>query len=108
MAKAKEKAVNYTAEQIERLKAVYTGADNKGEVAALSAELGKAEPSIRAKLASLGLYVAADKASVKSDRVTKEALVDQIGAIVGLNEAEREGLAKATKTAIEKVLAKLA
>lgn len=107
---AKEKAVNYTAEMIETLRAGYTGTDNAKEVEALAAATGKTPASVRAKLASLGLYKAAEKATSKEEgeKVTKTILTDAIGEIVGLAEHEREGLAKATKSALEKVLAKLA
>jgi hypothetical protein len=108
MAKAKVKVENYTPEQVAALKAGYTGTDNKGEVKALAASLGKSEASVRAKLAAEKVYKSSAKAEAKSDRVTKEALVEQVAAVVGLNEPEREGLYKATKPAIEKILARLA
>jgi hypothetical protein len=106
---AKVKAVNYTAEQIEVLKAEYTGADNAAEVAALSAKLGKTPASVRAKLASLKLYKSAEKsAGEDTERVTKMVIAEAIGEKVGLKEHEVEGLAKSTKSALEKVLAGLA
>lgn len=105
---AKAKVVNYTDAQIAILRAEYVGADNAAEVAALSAKLGKTPASVRAKLASLKLYKAAEKSDEASERITKTVLVDAIGEKVGLSEAEREGLVKSTKSALEKVLATLA
>jgi hypothetical protein len=104
---AKTKAVNYTDEQVAILKAGYTGTDNKGEVKALAAEVSKPEASVRAKLANLGIYVKDVAEKAIADRVSKRDLVEKVGRVVGLTEAEQEGLEKATKTAIEKVLAKL-
>jgi hypothetical protein len=104
---AKEKAVNYTEAQVARLKEVYTGADNKAEVEALATELGKSPASVRAKLSSEGLYKTVEKAE-KTDKVTKRAIVEAIGVKVELKDHEMDGLEKATKAALEKILAKLA
>lgn len=101
---AKEKAVNYTAEQVEVLKSSYTGADNSGEVKALAEKLGKTPASVRAKLANLGLYKSEEKAEEKSDRVTKLVIAEAIGEKIALLEHEVEGLAKAPKAALDKVL----
>jgi hypothetical protein len=108
MVKIKEKATNYSAGQIDLLREMYTGADNAGEVEAISKATGKTPASVRAKLASLGLYKSKESAAVAGDKVTKIAIVDKIGDVVGLAEHEREGLTKATKAALEKILAKLA
>lgn len=106
---AKEKAVNYTEAQVEVLKSEYTGTDNATEVAAIAAKIGKTPASVRAKLASLKLYKAADKAETsKEDRVTKRVIVEAIAEKVGLVDFEIDGLEKATKSALEKVLANLA
>ena len=105
---SKEKAVNYTEAQIAIIREMYTGADNVNEVEAISKATGKTPASVRAKLASLGLYKSNEATGKNTDKVTKDAIVDKIGTAVGLAEHEREGLAKATKAALEKILAKLA
>lgn len=106
---AKVKTSNYTPEMIETLKAGYTGADNASEIAALSTATGKTPASVRAKLASLGLYKAAERAdSGDAERITKQVIAEAIGQRVGLMEHEVEGLSKATKSALDKVLAALA
>jgi hypothetical protein len=108
MAKAKAKVVNYSDADLSILKAGYTGSDNAAEVSALASKLNKTPASIRAKLASLKIYVKAEKADEASERVTKSAIVEDIAKVVDLSEAEIEGLTKATKSALEKVLANLA
>jgi len=104
---AKEKVKNYSDADIAVLKSGYTGLDNKAEVAKLAAELGKTPQSVRAKLSNMGVYVKEEKESAKADRTNKTAIAESIGAAVGLKEHEIEGLAKATKSALEKVLAAL-
>lgn len=103
----KVKTANYSEAQIAELKSGYTGSDNVAEVAALAEKLGKTPASVRAKLSSMGLYKTAEKADSETDRVTKRVLVEKVGEIVGLSEAEVDGLEKATKSALEKVLARL-
>lgn len=103
----KVKATNYTEAQLAALRAGYTGADNSKEVLALAGELGKTAASVRAKLASLGLYVKTEKVAAKTAGENKTALADAIAEKVGLLEHEAEGLAKAPKAALAKVLAAL-
>ena len=104
---AKVKAVNYSAEQIAVLTSEYKGVDNAAEVAALATKLNKSPASVRAKLASLKLYKAEKPVSEKSEKVTKEVIASAIAEKVGLKEHEVEGLAKATKSALEKIMAAL-
>lgn len=109
MAKVAKKVANYTEADLSVLKADYTGADNAGEVAAIATKLGKTPASVRAKLASMKLYKTAEKADkADSERVTKMVIAEAIAVKAGLKEHEVEGLAKATKSALEKVLANLA
>ena len=99
----KEKAANYSEADIAVLKSGYTGGDNAVEVPALATKLGKSAASVRAKLANMGLYVKAEKAEPKGDGAKKEAIASAIGAVVGLLDHEVEGLAKATKSPLEKI-----
>ena len=105
---AKTPKVNYSEADLSVLRSEYTGADNAKEVAALSVKLGKSPASVRAKLASLKLYKTAKVEKASDERVTKEVLAASIGERVGLKDFEVEGLAKATKSALEKVFAALA
>lgn len=106
---AKVKAANYSVEDIATLTAGYVaGEDNKSQVSVLAAKLGKTTNSVRAKLANLGLYQAEKKAASTSTRVKKADIVAGIAAKVeGLNEADCDGLEKATSGALTKVLASL-
>lgn len=101
------KTANYTAEMEATLKQMYTGKDNSTEVAAIATALGKTPQSVRSKLAQMGVYVAKETAKTKRDGSTKAEIAEAIAAEVGLNEAEAEGIAKATKSALEKVLQRL-
>lgn len=102
------KQANYTAEQITYMTETYTGKDNKSEVAAIAETVGKSQASVRAKLANLGLYVKAEAtATAKGNGITKATIAEAIATEAGLSEAEVEGLTKATKSALEKVLARL-
>lgn len=106
---AKAKAVNYNEAEIAVLHSDYTGADNATEVAAIAEKLGKTPASVRAKLANLGIYKKAEEVSDgDGERITKMVIAEAIGQRIGLLEAEVEGLAKAPKAALSKVLAKLA
>lgn len=100
----KAKAANYTAEMEATLRAGYTGADNKAEVNALAAAIGKTPASVRAKLSTMGIYQKAEATSTAKSGDNKMQLAERIGAVAGLKDFEVEGLAKATKGALEKVL----
>lgn len=101
------KTVNYTDAQLDILRAEYTGADNSAEVAAIAEKVGKTPASVRAKLANLGIYKPNQK-SEETERVTKTVIAEAIGQRIGLLEAETEGLAKAPKAALDKILAAIA
>jgi hypothetical protein len=106
---AKAKVVNYSEKDLDILRAEYTGADNSVEVPAIAEKLGKTPASVRAKLANLGIYKKAEEsADGDGERITKMVIAEAIGQRIGLLEAEVEGLAKAPKAALSKVLAKLA
>ena len=105
----KVKTANYTEQDIAVLKAGYTGADNVSEVAAIATATGKTPASVRAKLASLGLYMKAEAGNAgEGERITKQVIAEAIGQKIGLQEHEVEGLSKAPKAALDKVLAALA
>ena len=106
---ATKKAANYTPEMIKTIETMYTGKDNKAEVVAIAAKIGKTPASVRSKAADLGIYVAAGKAKTESGRVKKSDIVADIAkALGGLSEAEQEGLEKATAVPLQKILDRLA
>lgn len=102
------KAAKYSEADLETLRKGYTGVDNTAEVAALAQATGKSPASVRAKLASMGLYRKAEAVEAEGERITKMVLAESIGEKVDLLDHEVEGLAKASKSALAKVLAKLA
>lgn len=104
---AKVKAVNYTEAQIATMREMYQGVDNKAEVTAIATATGKTAASVRAKLAHLGLYKADKPAKATDERITKRSLAEAVGEELGLLEAEVDGLEKAPKSALEKILASL-
>lgn len=104
------KSVNYSDDTIATMKAMYTGKDNKKDVAAIAAKIGKTAGSVRAKLSNLGVYEVEKKGTTKSGAGTtkKVDLVERIaGAVGGLSEAEQDGLVKATASPLAKILNQL-
>jgi hypothetical protein len=103
-----EKAPNYTEEMVARLNAVYDGeADEdsrRQQVEDLAVELNRKPASIRAKLASEGLYVPYAKAPAKAPTVRKADLVHAIAKAMKVDEDVIGSLEKATKVALVKVL----
>lgn len=106
------KVVNYTDEMVARMKEVYDGsasdADRKAQVAALAAELGKSEASVRAKLTSEGVYVPYSKAPAGKNTVRKATLVAAIAAQLDVAEEVVESLEKANKVALALIYKALA
>ena len=100
-----EKAINYTPEQTAQIVADY----NAGvPVAEIAEAMGKTARSIIAKLSREGVYKRKEYVSkTGAAPVKKDTLADKIGALCDLSEGEIESLAKANKTALDKVLAKL-
>lgn len=103
---------NYTAELIALIVSEYAdlmakhGNDNKIVLSLLSEKFGKSVPSLRAKLASLKVYVNANSAdnapSVGDKTAKKEDIANAIASIVG---KELNGLEAATKQALLDLLA---
>jgi hypothetical protein len=101
------KVANYSVEQVATIRSMYTGKDNTAEVKAIASALGKSAASVRAKLASEGVYVKAIAAKTGRGTSSKTKIAENIGNLANLSDAEVEGLAKATKGSLEKVLAQL-
>lgn len=73
----------YTAETITAITARYTAAPSAETVASIAAELGVTVPSVRSKLASLGVYQKAEKVA-KRGKENKEELADRLRDLSGL------------------------
>ena len=77
------KATVYTSEVITAMTSRYEAAPTADTVAALAAELGVTVPSVRSKLASLGIYRKAE-AAPKRGKENKEDMADRLRDISGL------------------------
>jgi hypothetical protein len=95
-----EKVANYSAEQVETLKAGYAAGQT---VEALAAELGKTARSVIAKLSKEGVYKAKAKEAGKREMLKSE-MVAKIAGFVGATEEQVESLEKATGPALTFVL----
>lgn len=103
---AKEKVVNYTAEQTAQMKADYAAGVT---VEAIATALGKTAKSVVAKLSREGVYKRKEYVSKTGEKpVKKDAHADAIGAVLKLTEGEIESLTKANKTALVKIFIALA
>jgi len=107
------KTVNYTPENVARLREVYNPEDTlenrTAQVQALAMELGKTPASIRAKLSHEGLYVKAERKAKDGSAIspTKEKLAGYIAKMIGL-DPDVTGLEKANKVALKTIAVKLA
>ena len=97
------KHTNYSAEVTAQLVAGYQAGET---IEALATLVGKSTRSVVAKLSREGVYTS--KAKAKTDvRVTKDELVAQIAAHIGVNEETIDSLEKATAGTLKIVLAAL-
>ena len=100
------KVVNYTVEQSELVKAEYTAGKDVAEIAML---VGKSVRSVVAKLSREGVYKAKEYVSKTGAKpVKKDAHADDIAKLVGMTEPETESLTHANKTALKKILDRIA
>lgn len=100
---------NYTAEMVSAIKAAYTENPSKDTVEALATRYGKTVRSIVAKLSREGVYKKPEYVAKNGEKpIRKNAHAEAIGAILALSEGEVTSLAKANKTALEKIFGALA
>lgn len=105
------KAVNYTAEQVEKMTADYISGVSVEKIAEA---LGKSTRSIVAKLSrelkgTEHEYKAKTYATKNGEKVQKkDETADAIGKVLNLTEPEVESLTKANKTALVKIFTALA
>lgn len=97
-----QKKVNYTDEQVNLLRSMYSELGNAG-LEQIAAKLEKSVRSVRAKLVRDGLYVSPDKPvkQAKEDGPSKKELLMELEA-KGFDPIGFEG---ATKDAIKRVIA---
>jgi hypothetical protein len=102
-----EKTVNYTDAMVEALYAGYdpTASDEvrKAQVKALAVEVGRSEPSVRAKLTREKIYKTLTKAPAGKATIRKAQLVTAIAAKLDVDEDVIGSLEKATKNALIRV-----
>ena len=106
-----EKTANYTDEMVARMHEVYDPVDleenRDKQVEALAIELNRTVPSVRAKLVKEGVYVSKAKVEAGKASIRKSALVAAIAAKLETDEDVMGSLEKATKNALQRVLAAL-
>lgn len=103
---AKEKVVNYTAEQAASMISAYSAGET---VEAIAEQMGKSVRSVIAKLSREKVYVAKTYKTKSGDAVVKkDAHADAIGAILRMNENDIESLTKANKNALKMIFEALA
>ena len=103
-----EKIVNYTEEQTSEMLTAYMDSPTRETVNALAVQFGKSVRSVVAKLSREGVYQKAPAVTKTGEPVTrKDDLADQLATACGLTEAEADSLTKASKSALQKVLAKI-
>jgi response regulator RpfG family c-di-GMP phosphodiesterase len=104
-----EKQVNYTPEQTLQVVEAYRANPTAETVEALANELGKTVRSIVAKLSREGVYKKKEYVGKTGEKpVKKDELADRLAEVFGLTESEADSLTKANKTALNKILAKVA
>ena len=96
------KAVNWSAETVEKLTAAYNGSN----IEQVAKELGKTVPAVRSKLVSLGVYQKQEPRAVGgASAVRKLQLVKQLAEKLGVELEEVESLEKAKKETLEMLVA---
>lgn len=99
---AKEKVVNYTAEQAAEMVSAYTAGDT---VEAIAEKMGKSVRSVIAKLSREKVYVKKAYTTKTGESVVKkDAQADAIGELLGLSENDTESLTKANKSALAAIM----
>lgn len=101
--------VNYTKEQTDKMVADYSANPVRETVEALAVEMGKTVRSVIAKLSREKVYIAKVYETKNGEKpVKKDSVADAIGSVLKLSEGEIESLAKANKTALNKIFEALA
>ena len=96
----------YTAEQTIELVEAYKALPTQETVAQFAEKFGKTVKSVIAKLSREGVYLKKEYVSKTGEKpVKKDSLADTLGELVNtLSENEIDSLAKANKTALQKII----
>ena len=99
----------YTTEQTVELVEAYKAEPNAETVAAFDEKFGKTVKSVIAKLSREGVYQKKEYVSKSGQKPEKkDSVADAIGAILKMSDGEIDSLAKANKTALQKIFTALA
>ena len=99
----------YTTEQTVELVNAYKAEPNAETVAAFAEKFGKTVKSVIAKLSREGVYQKKEYVSKSGQKPEKkDSVADAIGAILKMSDGEIDSLAKANKTALQKIFQALA
>lgn len=98
------KPVNYSPELTAKLIELYAAGQGMS-IKDIAVEIDRPEKSVRGKLVSLKVYVAADKPikTLKDEGPTKKALIGELEAL-GFSPVALKGLESATKPALAEVI----
>jgi hypothetical protein len=106
---SKEKAENYSVEDVMRLREVYTaeGLDDAGRkeaVVSLADELNRSEASVRSKLVNMGVYKKAEKVTKTGEKIeSKGTIVNEIADLIGASVESFDSLEKANKSVLQSI-----
>ena len=99
----------YTVEQTIELVEAYKVNPSQETVSHFAEKFGKTVKSVIAKLSREGVYQKKEYVSKSGQKPEKkDSVADAIGAVLGLSEGEIDSLAKANKTALQKIFKALA
>lgn len=99
----------YTTEQTVELVEAYKAEPTQETVAAFAEKFGKTVKSVIAKLSREGVYQKKEYVSKSGQKPEKkDSVADAIGAILKMSDGEIDSLAKANKTALQKIFTALA
>ena len=101
-------SVNYTDEQVEKMKEWYTAEPTRETVEKLSMELNKSIKSIIGKLSREGVYQkTVYKTKTGEDPITKRELVENIADMLDISHQDIAGLEKSPKADLKVIVATL-
>ena len=99
----------YTTEQTVELVNAYKAEPTAETVTAFAEKFGKTVKSVIAKLSREGVYQKKEYVSKSGQKPEKkDSVADAIGAILKMSDGEIDSLAKANKTALQKIFTALA
>ena len=102
-------SVNYTEEQVQYMKDLYTANPTRETVEKLSSEMGKSVKSIIGKLSREGVYQkTVYKTKTGEDPITKREIVENVASILDMKSDWLVGLEKSPKADLKRLYDRLA